>query len=150
MAKKDENPSMYVNAAEQKRKAIGNPNKNVHAKRNGSNYKGTQSARNAAEKMADLNQPKKRQKMAPQVRISMWIMVLIAVAGIVLENTVFRGNEPANGIMMILLGIACGVVYYTRRTTSGSKESSGIDKVLDVVLILICVFYIFLGGMRLR
>lgn len=152
MARKDENQSMYVNVAEQKRKAIGNPNKNVHAKRNGSNYKGTQSARTAAEKLAAMNQPKEsqRRKMAPQVKLSMWIMVILAIANIVLENTLFKGNDLANAIMMIALGISCGAFYYTRRTTNGDREQSGIEKALDVVLLLICVFYIFIGAMALR
>lgn len=151
MAKKDENQSMYVNAAEQKKKAIGNPNKNVHAKRNGSNYKGTKSAQSAAEKLAAMNQPKDRtrNKMAPQVKLAIWVMVIIAVASIVLENTVFKGNELANAIMMILLGVACGVVYYTRRTTNQGREQGGLEKALDVIMLVVCILYIFMGALRL-
>ena len=149
MAKKDENQSMYVNVAEQKRKAIGNPNKNVHAKRNGSNYKGTKSAQTAAQKLAEANKPKERQRMAPQVKLSMWIMVLVAVASIILENTVFKGNELAHAIMMILLGVACGVVYYTRRTTNQGREQGGLEKALDVIMLVVCILYIFMGALRL-
>ena len=152
MAKKEENQSMYVNVAEQKRKAIGNPNKNVHAKRNGSNYKGTKSAQTAAEKLAAMNQPKENQrsKMAPQVKLSMWIMVIIAIASIILDNTVFKGNQIANSITMLALGISCGAVYYTRRMTDDGRAKSGIETALDVVLVIICVIYIFLGAMGLR
>ena len=150
MAKKDANQSMYVNTAEQRRKAIGNPNKNVHAKRNGSNYKGTQSSQSAAAKMAQANQPRQRRRMAPQARLAMWVMVLIAVVSIILERTVFKDNLIANGIMMILLGLSSGVVYYTRRTTMRDEDKTGLDKALDVIVLIMCVLYIFMGFINLR
>ena len=150
MAKKDENQSMYVNAAEARRKAIGNPNKNVHAKRNGSNYKGSASAQAAADKLAQANKPKERQKLAPQVKLTMWIMVIVAVASIILENSVFKGNDRANAVMMLALGLACGGVYYARRTTNGDREMSSFEKALDVILLVVCILYAFLGMMGLR
>ncbi len=141
---------MYVNTAEAKRKAIGNPNKNVHAKRNGSNYKGTKSAQTAAQKMAEANKPKTRQPMAPQVKLGTWLVVIIAVASLILENTIFKGNARVNAIMMILLGAACGALYYARRSTRTEDNPGGLEKALDVILIVIGVIYIFMGFLGLR
>lgn len=150
MAKKDENQSMYVNTAEARRKAIGNPNKNIHAKRNGSNYKGTKSAQTAAEKLAEMNKPKVRKRLAPQVRLAIWILVIVGVVNIILEGTVFKGNALANAISMIVLGIACGGVYYAQRTAREDEDTRGLTKAIEVIMLVLCVIYIFLGAMGLR
>ena len=150
MAKKDENQSMYVNAAEQRKKAIGNPNKNVHAKRNGSNYKGTKSAQTAAEKLAAMNQPKGRKRLDPKVRLAIWILVIVGIVNIILEGTVFKDNQTANAISMIVLGLCCGGVYYAQRTTRDSEDSRGLAKAIEVIMLVLCVLYVFLGFMGLR
>ena len=150
MAKKDENQSMYVNTAEQRRKAIGNPNKNVHAKRNGSNYKGTASAQSAAAKLAEANRSQERQRMAPQVKWAILVLVVVGAANIILERTVFVNNPTASAIAMIIMGITCGGVYYAQRTSRGQEEPRGVAKALEVVMLILCILYVFLGCMGLR
>ena len=150
MAKKDENQSMYVNVNEQRKKAIGNPNKNVHAKRNGSNYKGTKSAQTAAEKLAAMNRPRERKRLAPRVRLAIWILVIVGIANIVLQETLFKDNTTANAISMIVLGLCCGGVYYAQRSTRDSEDSRGLAKAIEVIMLVLCVLYVFLGFMGLR
>ena len=91
------NPADTAQQQENIRKAKGNPNKNVHRKKNGSNYGGYASAaRKESERKAQAE--RKRETVFDMNRtqgIIFGVLITLAVAGMILTYTVFKDSPAA-------------------------------------------------------
>lgn len=133
----------YQKTQENIRKAKGNPNKNVHQKKNGSNYKGYTAAKKAAE-AERIAQRSDRAKMPLWVSLTMVAIFVILVVVLILMNSTFKDNAIFAQISSIVIGSCCGVLFYLRRFNV--RPDSKFQKILYTVLAVMAVVYIFMGG----
>ena len=125
------------------RKAKGNPNKNVHQKKNGSNYKGYAAAKKEAE-TAKLSRNHEKNQMPLWVTLTMVFIFILLVVILVLMNTSMENNLLFGQIATILIGACCGVLFSLRRY-SKTKDSKFQD-ILYIILAVMAVVMIFMGG----
>ena len=140
---KNYDPNNYDQQQANIRKAKGNPNKNVHQKKNGSNYKGYTAAKKAAE-AERIAQRSDRAKMPLWVALTMVAIFVILVVVLILMNSTFKDNAIFAQISSIVIGSCCGVLFYLRRFNV--RPDSKFQKILYTVLAVMAVVYIFMGG----
>lgn len=133
----------YQKTQENIRKAKGNPNKNVHQKKNGSNYKGYTAAKKAAE-AERIAHRSDQAKMPLWVSLTMVAIFVILVVVLILMNSTFKDNSIFAQISSIVIGSCCGVLFYLRRFNV--RPDSKFQKILYTVLAVMAVVYIFMGG----
>lgn len=145
---KNEAYNPYANRDEQIRKAKGNPNKNVHAKKAGSNYGGYGAAERKAAEVKKRNE---------KIKLPTWMMILLAVlfslllVALILRTTVLKDNLIMTHATSILVGVVCAVLYYTRRWRAERQPelNTGIYKIISVALCVFALLYAGIGVMGL-
>lgn len=145
---KNETYNPYANRDEQIRKAKGNPNKNVHAKKAGSNYGGYGAAERKAAEVKKRNE---------KIKLPTWMMILLAVlfslllVALILRTTVLKDNLIMTHATSILVGVVCAVLYYTRRWRAERQPelNTGIYKIISVALCVFALLYAGIGVMGL-
>lgn len=125
------------------RKAKGNPNKNVHHKKNGSNYKGYAAAQREAQASAAARKHEKS-KLPTWVVVTMAVIFVILVAILILMNTAMQDNLIFGQIATIIIGACCGILFSMRRYTK--NPDSKLQDVIYIVLAVMAVVLIFMGG----
>ncbi len=145
MAKKNNNVYMSNDLDRQQaeiRKAKGNPNKNVHHKKNGSNYQGYVAGKKAAETAKAKESAQQRQPV--WVTVCMVVIFVVLIAMLVLMNGVMKDSAIFAQISTLVIGISCGILFYLRRFSK--QPDSKFQKVLSIVLAVMAVVYTFMGG----
>lgn len=125
------------------RKAKGNPNKNVHHKKNNSNYKGYVAAKKEAESAAK-NSRDSRPKQPLWVTLTMIGVFIVLIVIVILMNGALKGNEIFAQGSMVIIGSCCGIIAYLNRFSP--RENSKLQKGIGVVLTVMAIIYIFMGG----
>lgn len=143
MAKNNYDPNNLDRRQAEIRKAKGNPNKNVHQKKNGSNYKGYAAAKQEAE-AAKISKKHEKSKLPVWVTVTMIVIFIVLVAILVLMNTTMKDNLVFGQIATIIIGVCCGVLFYMRRYTK--NPDSKFQDVLYVVLAVMAVVMTFMGA----
>lgn len=121
-------------------KAKGNPNKNVHHKKNGSNYRGTPTAQVLLEKA----------KKQEHVKLPKWLGITLAIlfTGVVvtllLRLTAMKDSMTLAYLSSLLLGLTCGALFYTRLFFRKQKKGS-FYSIISLLLAIACLFYT-IGG----
>lgn len=139
------NVNQYANQEEAIRKAKGNPNKNVHHKKNGSNYQ-----KDTGSMVRSTSARQEPEKMSTTVKVLIGVVFVVLVAALVLRSTVWKDNVVAGAWMMVLVGAVCGLMYYVRKRYPGKRKVGGtMDTVISALLILFCVVYVGMGAMAL-
>ena len=151
MAKKEpyDMTNNYARMERDKRKAIGNPNKNIHHKKNGSNY---QKDTGSMVRSTSARQEPEKMSTTMKVLIGVVFVVLgfIPKAGAVLSLIPSPVIVVAGAWMMVLVGAVCGLMYYVRKRYPGKRKVGGtMDTVISALLILFCVVYVGMGAMAL-
>lgn len=143
MAKNNYSPNNLDQRQAEIRKAKGNPNKNVHQKKNGSNYKGYAAAKQEAE-AAKAGRKREKSKLPAWVVITMAVIFVLLVSILVLMNTIMKDNLIFGQIATILIGLSCGVLFYMRRFTK--SPDSKFQDILYVILAVMAVVMTFMGA----
>ena len=143
MAKNNYDPNNYDQRQAEIRKAKGNPNKNVHQKKNGSNYKGYAAAKKEAE-AAKAKSKVVRNQLPTWVSVPLVVIFVVLVGILVLMNTVMKESLIFGQIATIVIGVCCGILFYMRRYTK--NPDSTFQNVLYIVLAVMSVVLIFMGG----
>ena len=125
----------YGNRDEEIRKAKGNPNKNIHAKKKNSNYGGY----NGAEEKSTLN------KLPTLMKVTLIVDIVVIVVLLILRLGVLKNNAPLSYITTLFLGLTCAFLAYMRNYQY--KKKSTAYKILQVILILMAILYIYMGAM---
>lgn len=143
MAKKVYDPNDYAARMEAIRKARGNPNKNIHHKKNGSNYGGVNAVKRDAARQQENKQPS-----APRgIRIAQWVLIGVLAVILILYYAVFSDNLLFSYVCSLLLGGTCCFLAYVNHTYR--KREGMFFKVLTVVLALLGAIYAIIGLMGL-
>ena len=142
MAKKTENASMYVNTKEAIRKARGNPNKNVHAKKNGSNYGGY-----SAEKPEKQTETSRRQKLPKNWRTALIADLIVIMVLIILRATPLKDNHILGYTTTLVLGLSCGGFFCYRKIYRKAEDRDTWFSVIQILLFLVAAFYILMSAM---
>lgn len=138
------NEDPYARQERARQKAKGNPNKNVHKKKNNSNYQGAVMAKMIADKAA------KQEK----VKLPTWLKIVIAalivsvLVVLILRLAVFKESMVLQSLASLLLGITCAVMFYTRKFFH-KKKNDRVYGIITIVLAVLAVIYIFTGAMGL-
>ena len=143
MAKNNYTPNNLDQQQAAIRKAKGNPNKNVHQKKNGSNYKGYAAAKQEAEAAKASRKPAKN-PLPVWVIVTMAVIFVVLVAVLVLMNTTMKDNLIFSQISSMVIGISCGVLFYMRRFTK--NPDSKFQDILYVILAVMAVVMTFMGA----
>ena len=102
----------YGNRDEEIRKAKGNPNKNIHAKKKNSNYGGyngaAEKAHKAAEEKSTLN------KLPTWMKVTLIVDIVVIVVLLILRLGVLKNNAPLSYITTLFLGLTCAFLAYMR------------------------------------
>lgn len=119
MAKKEpyDMTNSYARMERDKRKAIGNPNKNVHHKKNGSNYQ-----KDTGSMVRSTSARQEPEKMSTTMKVLIGVVFVVLVAALVLRSTVWKDNVVAGAWMMVLVGAVCGLMYYVRKRYPGKRK----------------------------
>ena len=138
--------NQYANQEEARRKARGNPNKNVHQKKN-SNYAGY-AGNPVTQKIIEKANQQERVKLPTWLNI--WLAVLFAaiIVVLILRLAVYKDSILLSSLSSLLLGIACLSLFYIRRFKHTKKESA-VYKIITVVLTVCGVIYTFMGAVGL-
>jgi cation transport ATPase len=140
------NPADTAQQQENIRKAKGNPNKNIHHKKNGSNYGGYASAVKKQEERRARTEKKRESifDMNRTQRIVFGVLITLAVAGMILTYTVFKDSPAAPVIPSLTLGLMSGFLAYIGYTNR-AKRSTTFQTILMVVLAILGVVYTTTG-----
>lgn len=143
MAKNNIGPNNLDQQQANIRKAKGNPNKNVHQKKNGSNYKGYAAAQKEAQAAQAGRKPAKN-KLPVWVIITMAVIFVVLIAVLALMNTVMKDNLIFSQVASMIIGVSCGVLFYMRRFTK--SPDSKFQDILYVILAVMAVVMTFMGA----
>ena len=119
MAKKEpyDMTNNYARMERDKRKAIGNPNKNIHHKKNGSNYQ-----KDTGSMVRSTSTRQEPEKMSTTMKVLIGVVFGALVAALVLRSTVWKDNVVAGAWMMVLVGAVCVLRYYVRKRYPGKRR----------------------------
>ena len=148
MAKKTVQTTLnaYADKQAEIRKAKGNPNKNIHAKKKNSNYGGTYSPGHyMADKLSEKVAKQERVKLPKELKTVMTVVVVALIVLLILRMTVFKDNMAVTYATTLLLGLTCGGLYYIRKHYH--KDKSGLYTVLQILLLVFGVLYTVMGVM---
>ena len=139
--------NQYANQEEARRKARGNPNKNVHQKKKNINYAGY-AGNPVTQKIIEKANQQERVKLPTWLNI--WLAVLFAaiIVVLILRLAVYKDSILLSSLSSLLLGIACLSLFYIRRFKHTKKESP-VYKIITVVLTVCGVIYTFMGAVGL-
>jgi len=139
--------NQYANKQEEIRKAKGNPNKNVHAKKNGSNYQGYTAGHYMADKITQKVAKQERVVLPTGLKLALGIDLAVLVAALILRLTIWKENELMSYITTVLLGITCAGLFYIRKNYHNDKK--GLYTVIQILLCVFGVLYAVMGVMGL-
>lgn len=138
----------YADKQDEIRKAKGNPNKNIHAKKKNSNYGGTYTAGHyMADKLTQKVAKQERVALPKGLKIAIAADIVVLLAALILRMTVLKDNMAVAYLTTLLLGLTCAGLFYIRKNYH--KEKSGLYKVIQVILCVIGVLYSIMGIMGL-
>lgn len=140
--KNNEDP--YAKQERARQKAKGNPNKNVHKKKNNSNYQGAVMAKMISDKVAK----QERVKLPKWLNIVIASLVVAVLVVLILRLAVFKDSQVLLSLSSLLLGITCAVLFYTRKYFH-KKKNDRLYSIITVVLVIMAIIYIFSGAMGL-
>ena len=140
------NPGDFSQQQENIRKAKGNPNKNIHHKKNGSNYGGGDYI---AKKQAERKEHFERKResifdMNKTQRIVFIVLLVLAAAGVILSGNVFKDTDTGKYLPSVAMGLPCCFLAYVG-FSNRFKTRTAFQTVLLVVLAF-CGLYA-LGGL---
>ena len=118
--------NQYANREEEIRKAKGNPNKNIHAKK------------------AERGKQQERVKLPMWLNITLIVLFAAIAVTLILRFTVYKENQLMNYISSLLLGITCLVLFYTRRFKHTKKDST-FYTLVTVLLTVMGIAYTAMG-----
>lgn len=145
MAKKDRpmNVNQYASRDEEIRKAKGNPNKNIHAKKKNSNYGGYAAGHRPADKTGEGARQQERVKLPTWMNVTLIIDLVVILALLLLRMTALKDSDLLTYCTTLLLGLTCAFLFYVRRFKH--KVKTTMYKVIQVVLGLVAVVYVYMG-----
>ena len=143
MAKKNYDPNNFDQRQAEIRKAKGNPNKNVHHKKNNSNYKGYVAAKKEAETAAKSARDN-RAKQPFWVSATMVGVFVLLIVIVILMNGALKDNLVFGQASMLIIGICCAVIAYLN--WFGQRPDSKLQKGIGIVLTVMAVIYIVMGA----
>jgi len=114
--------------------------RNSHAQKNGSNYHPGAKQETAAKR----NIPQ-RQKLPVWVNVMLAVMFGALGVTLVLRLTAYKDSPTMNYLSSLLLGIACGSLFYVRQTFQKKDKKSGGNTAVTWVLAVISVIYTLMG-----
>ena len=120
-------------------KAKGNPNKNIHHKKNNSNYGGYQNPEKVAAAQREREQ---EEKMPLGVKIALGVSMAVMLLMVILLGGPLKGNVLAGHITSVLSGAACLVVFYSQRW---SVHKSKFLTVMGSILLFLGAIFICMG-----
>ena len=139
--------NQYANQEEARRKARGNPNKNVHQKKKNSNYAGYAS-NPVTQKIIEKANQQERVKLPTWLNIWLAVLFTAIIVVLILRLAVYKDSILLSSLSSLLLGIACLSLFYIRRFKHTKKESP-VYKIITVVLTVCGVIYTFMGAVGL-
>ena len=145
MAKNVYDPTDYAAREAAIRKAKGNPNKNIHHKKNGSNYGGVSAAKTPA--AAGRSTAEKQPPLPRGVAIAQWTLVAVLAVVLILYYAVFPESLLMSYVCAVLMGGTCCFLAHVNHTYR--RRKGAFYKVLSVVLVVLGVVYAAMGLMGL-
>lgn len=142
------NVNQYSNQAEQIRKAKGNPNKNIHAKKKNSNYGGYSTGSYMAQKIVDKANQQERVKLPTWLNVTLGVEFAAVLIVLILRMTAFKDSSMLTHLSSVLLGVTCGTLFYIRKYKH-TKKNSGLYTVITIVLVIMCLLYTTFGVLGL-
>ena len=137
-----------ADAAEAIRKAKGNPNKNVHHKKKNSNYGGSAAGAYMAQKVVEKVNKQERVKLPKWLNITLIVLFAAVIITLILRLTVYQDSALLTHLSSLLLGLACGALFYIRKYKH-TQKSSALYSIITVVLVVMCVLYVTFGTLGL-
>lgn len=138
------NVNQYANQEEAIRKAKGNPNKNIHAKKKNSNYGGYTTGAYMAQKIVDKANQQERVKLPTWLNITLGVEFGAVLLVLILRLTAFKDSSVMTHLSSLLLGVTCGTLFYIRKYKH-TKKNSGLYTVITIVLVVMCLLYTTFG-----
>ena len=139
--------NQYANQEEARRKARGNPNKNVHQKKKNSNYAGY-AGNPVTQKIIEKANQQERVKLPTWLKVYLGVVFAALLTVLMLRLTVDGDSVLLNSLSALLLGVACLSLFYIRRYKH-TKKDSALYKIITVLLTVCGVVYTFMGVMGL-
>ena len=146
-AKTNQYYNQTPNQAEQIRKAKGNPNKNNHAKKKNSNYKGynaTGTGAYVANKLSQKAANREKVNLPLKMKIILGVLFGAVVVTLILRMAAFKDSLWLTNISSLLLGIACLVLFYVRKHYHQKKSGAGYS-MITLILTIFGVLYTVIG-----
>ena len=138
------NVNQYANQEEAIRKAKGNPNKNIHAKKKNSNYGGYTTGTYMAQKIVDKANQQERVKLPTWLNVTLGVEFGAVLLVLILRLTAFKDSSVMTHLSSLLLGVTCGTLFYIRKYKH-TKKNSGLYTVITIVLVVMCLLYTTFG-----
>lgn len=138
------NVNQYSNQAEQIRKAKGNPNKNIHAKKKNSNYGGYTTGAYMAHKVAETVGKQERVKLPTWLNVTLGVEFAAVMAVLILRLTAFKESALMTHLSSVLLGVTCGTLFYIRKYKN-TKKTGALYSIITIVLVVMCLLYTTFG-----
>ena len=136
--------NQYANREEEIRKAKGNPNKNIHAKKKNSNYGGYTTGAYMAQKIVDKANQQERVKLPTWLNVTLGVEFGAVLLVLILRLTAFKDSSVMTHLSSLLLGVTCGTLFYIRKYKH-TKKNSGLYTVITIVLVVMCLLYTTFG-----
>ena len=136
--------NQYANREEEIRKAKGNPNKNVHHKKKNSNYGGSATGAYMAQKVVEKVNKQERVKLPKWLNITLIALFAAIIITLILRLTVYQDSAFLTHLSSLLLGLACGALFYIRKYKH-TKKTSAMYSIITILLVVMCLLYTTFG-----
>lgn len=137
------NVNQYANQEEAIRKAKGNPNKNIHSKKN-SNYGGYTTGAYMAQKVAEKVNQQEKVKLPTWLNVTLIAEFAVVLVILILRLTVFKDSAVMTHLSSLTLGITCGTLFYIRKYKH-TKKTSAMYSIITILLVVMCLLYTTFG-----
>ena len=138
------NVNQYANQEEAIRKAKGNPNKNIHAKKKNSNYGGYTTGAYMAQKIVDKANQQERVKLPTWLNVTLGVEFGAVLLVLILRLTAFKDSSVMTHLSSLLLGVTCGTLFYIRKYKH-TKKTSAMYSIITILLVVMCLMYTTFG-----
>ena len=141
-------PTDYAGQQEKIRKAKGNPNKNVHAKKNGSNYRGAMAVEQKKKSEAASDGKRRPLVDVPKpVKTVLLVLAAVIILLLILWQAVFKDSQLLFYAISFLVGVACCIyAYFSYQAARDQKARNTVHMVVLVIVGVLGVVYLFVGA----
>ena len=101
-----------------------------------------------AQKVVEKVNKQERVKLPKWLNITLITLFAAIIITLILRLTVYQDSAFLTHLSSLLLGLACGALFYIRKYKH-TQKTSALYSIITIVLVVMCVLYVTFGTLGL-